>query len=93
MCHLSFFFFFFFLDKFVWFGVLQNVFTDTVLDLIVTLHKFCFSRWIWPETAPNLNGCFRILKDSYTVGKYLHITTDNLYDFDLQWLPYKGLIT
>ena len=79
-------------EKFILFGVLQNVFTDKVLDLTVTLAKFCISKCKQEETAPNLKAFLRILKDRYTLERYLHITTDKLHDFDLQWLPYKGLI-
>ena len=71
---------------FFFFGVLQNVFTDKVLDLIVMLAKFYISKCKWQETAPNLKVFLRILRDKYTVERYLHITTDKLRDFDLQWL-------
>ena len=54
------------------FGVLQNVFTDKVLDLIVMLAivmlaKFYIYNCKWQETAPNLKVFLRILKDRYTV--------------------------
>ena len=73
-------------EKFVLFGVLQNVLTDKILDLIVMLAKFCFYKCKRQETALNLKVCFffRIPKDRYTVERYLHITTDKLHDFDLQ---------
>ena len=74
------------------FAVLQNVFTDKVLDLIVMLAKFYIYKCKGQETAPNLKVFLRILKDRYSVEIYSHITTDKLHDFDLQWLPYKGLI-
>ena len=56
------------------------------------LAKFYIYQCKWQETAPNFKVFLRILKDRYTVDRYLHITTDKLPDFDLQWLPYKGLI-
>ena len=72
-------------EKFVLFGVLQNVLTDKILDLIVMLAKFCFYKCKRQETAPNLKVFFfRIPKDRYIVERCLHITTDKLHDFDLQ---------
>ena len=71
-------------EKFILFGVLQNVFTDKVLEVIAMLVKFYIYKS--QETVPNLKAFLRILKDRYTLERYLHITTDKLHDFDLQWL-------
>ena len=54
-------------EKFVLFGVLQNVLTDKVLDLIVMLAKFCFYKCKRQETAPNLNFYF-IFSESQRTG-------------------------
>ena len=63
-------------EKFILFDVLQNVFTDKVLDLIVMLAKFYIYKCKWQETAPKLKVFLRILRDRYTVERYLHITTN-----------------
>ena len=63
-------------EKFILFGVLQNVLTDKVLDLIVVLAKFYIYKCKWQETAPKLKVFLRILKDRYIVERYLHITTN-----------------
>lgn len=71
---------------------LQNVFTNKVLDLIVVLAKFYIYKCKWHETASNFKAFLRILTNRYTLERYLHITSWKLHEFDLQWLPYKGLL-
>ena len=74
--------------KCILFRDLENVFTNKVLDLIVLFEIY---KCKWPKTAPSLKCFIRILKDRYTVERCLSVTKDKLRDFDLVWLPYKGL--
>ena len=71
-------------ERFIPFGVSQNLFTDKELDLIVLLSKFYVYKCKWQKNAPNLNDFLRILKDRYTVERYLHIIPDKTYDFDAE---------
>ena len=79
-----------FSEKFILLGVSQNLFTDKVLDLTVLLFKFYIYKCKRQEIAPNFNVFLRIIKDRYTVERYLHIISDKRYEFDTEWLPYKA---
>ena len=79
-------------EKFILFGVLQNVFTDKVFDLTSMLSMF----YITKVNGRKLFPISKFFKDKYTVTVEIiftcvYITTDRLHDFDLQWPPYKGL--
>ena len=69
-------------------GVLQNLFTDKVLDLIVLLFNFYVYICKWQEAAPNLNAFLRILEERYTVERHLHIISDETHNLNTEWLFY-----
>ena len=66
-------------EKFVLFGVLQNVLTDKILDLIVMLAKFCFYKCKRQETAPNLKVFFSESQRTGILWKDIYILLQTNY--------------
>jgi len=73
------------------FGKKQNVITDTVLDLIILLGKFYIYRCRMEGIKPIISAFIVIIKQRYTVEKYMHYITNKSLLFERCWLPYENI--